>query len=602
MQAATVSSGAIDVESPGPTELVVRWGTLPYNQLTPASTSIDAEIENTTPDARTATLVLISAGLDGRSVRRELRQITVPGGGRSDVVFAPKDFPIQSATSTPFVVAQVEYTSQGASRVVPSKPLYYRFDAGYGNVTLRPVEEVGITANDGEPTSPGAAPSGRIFSNGSFTDLIPDGIYGQTGFATLSADAADPLTASAPAAPQPSGLTSNISIKVCTSWHMQYIDSGLGEDIWTSTAWRDVPASYANATLLTSPGNVTVWAGQLDWQGCMPSSVSVASGTYKMQHKTTGIGTSPIFYNVYYMTGGTEFVSIPWATFTASSSTTYTVHPQLNNDAVQAAAVASTILVTHFLGVLGGTDLGIADGSYKVHANEGCPGDSFSGSCYRTDTDIVYIGTFQNNGYTEAHWKFIVAHEMGHQVQFHAMGRPNFNLDSDMPTQTACQCNFDAGYGTSHCLQSRELQGGAEVEGFGHGFASRIFNSASEANGAFNYYKPFRPDTGPRLFPPMYRDTYNAQRWMELHCTASDKGVEWDWSTFVFNVSNISTANQTKLSDLFNIYKAACGFANCDNNDLVGFPELDFMASSYYAGDARYTRFHNAGNSHGINH
>lgn len=598
-----VTTGTADIppESGGPTELVIRWGTLPYNSAIAGDTPIAAEVENTSPDALTATLVLVSAGLDGRSVRHELTKLTVPGRTKLGAAFAAKDFPIQSATSTAFVVAQVEYTSQGTSKVVPSKPVYYRFATGYGSVTLRPVEEVGITANDGQAASEGTAPSGLLWSNGSFGELAPGATYGQTGFFARSSDAATPLASSTESVVQPSGVTSNISIKVCTTWHVQFIDSALGEDVWPTANWQDVAASLAHAVLLTVPGNGIVWQGQLDWQGCMPSSVSVPPGTYRMQHSTTGIGSSPYVYNVYYMSGGTEYGYDVSADFTASSSTTYTVHPSFNNDAIQASAVAGQIIATHILGSLGGADLGMVGGTYKIHANEGCPSDPYGGSCYSPPpADVVHVGTFVNNGYTEGHWKYVIAHEFGHQAQNRAMGAPSLNYN-DSPSQVGCQCTFDPGYGNAHCLQSREYQGAAEIEGFAQGFASRIFNSASQQNGSLNYYKPFLQDNGQWIYPPMQRDTYSAQRWMELHCSTSDRGVEWDWSTFVFNVSNISSTNQTKFSDLFNIYKAACGFANCSGND-IGFPELDFMAYAAYGGDAHYTRFDTTGNAHGINH
>ena len=101
-----------------------------YNAALAASAAMAAEIENVTDAALTAKVVLVASGLDGRSVRRELGTVTAPGRGKVDVSLAPRDFPIQSDSSTAYVVAQLEYTSQGAQKVIPSKPVYHHFVRG----------------------------------------------------------------------------------------------------------------------------------------------------------------------------------------------------------------------------------------------------------------------------------------------------------------------------------------------------------------------------------------------------------------------------------------------------------------------------------------
>ena len=45
----------------------------------------------------------------------------------------------------------------------------------------------------------------------------------------------------------------------------------------------------------------------------------------------------------------------------------------------------------------------------------------------------------------EDHWKFIIAHEMGHQVPYKAMGDLSNDYD-DAPSELACQCTFDPVY------------------------------------------------------------------------------------------------------------------------------------------------------------
>lgn len=600
----------VDPDHASPTELVVQWSSPVYNTAIPADATIVAEVRNNNPEALTANLVLVASGLDGRMVERKLTQVTVSGDQSLTVSFAPEDIPLQSDASTAFVVLQAEYTSQGIDKRVPSSPLYYRFGAGYGDVTLRPVEEVGITADDGSPAKDGAPIQGRVFSNGAMTDAVPevdaDGIvYGQTGFAARAADAAEPVFAMS----APHRIDSLVSVKACSTWRVQYIDSGYGEDTFTTTAWQDTPAYLAHAVLLTVPGNALVWQGQLDVSGCMPNSVDVAPGTYRLQQSTTSVGDYGYYFNNYYMSGGTEYGYEVWANFTTPASGTYnvTVHPTFNNDAVQSAAVTSLIVAEHLVGSIFGAPLGVVPGTYKMHANEGCPGVvPPTDSCYDPSVDLVHLGTTVTNGYMDAHWKFVIAHEVGHYVQARAMGFEFFDYN-DTASQIECQCTYPTSWGnTVHCLQSREEQGGSEIEGFGHAFATRIFNGGGQTNATFVYYKPFRQDSGVYLYPPFGRDAYNPQQWMNSHCSSAGRGVEWDWLTFYTNVSSTSSSNATQFDELFDVYRQACTGStstNC-NSQHVLWSSLDASASTYYGGalDLRYIRFRDTGIAHGVNH
>src|SRR6185436_7467805 len=123
VSAAPAPSGS-DVDSPGPTELVVRWLGVPYDTSVRTDARLDAEVENVTPKAQRAKLMLEAGGLDGRTVRREISELVVPGRSKAVVAFTPADFPLQSERATAWVVAQLEYTSDdGAQRVVPAKPV-----------------------------------------------------------------------------------------------------------------------------------------------------------------------------------------------------------------------------------------------------------------------------------------------------------------------------------------------------------------------------------------------------------------------------------------------------------------------------------------------
>jgi hypothetical protein len=306
------------------------------------------------------------------------------------------------------------------------------------------------------------------------------------------------------------------------------------------------------------------------------------------------------------MSGGVEYTMELFATFTvpASGTVNVTLTPTFNNDAVQAAAVMGQILTAQNYN--GG--MGILDGSYKVRTNQGCtaltpPTDS----CFRPSEDIVYVGTTVSAGYTDSHWKFVIAHEMGHMVSYRAMGRYQYNYD-DSAAEASCRCDhYDAALwgNRTHCLQSREHIGGAMNEGFSHAFAARTFNFTQFPEGRFVYYKPRRNDDGTVTNPPFAVDAFGHARWMSNHCAAAGKGTEWDWLTFYFSLASSSSANNTPFSTLFAIYNRACtgsATTRC-SNQAVGWATLQSAAQAHYgASDSRFIRFRDGGVIYAVNY
>ncbi len=251
-------------------------------------------------------------------------------------------------------------------------------------------------------------------------------------------------------------------------------------------------------------------------------------------------------------------------------------------------------------------DDGLVNGTYVVHANEGCAGyDPPTDSCYDPYMQLVHLGTTVVQGYGDAHWKYVIAHETGHMVAHRAMGLFYYDYN-DSATQRLCKCNYDTSWGnTVHCLQSREQSGGAQEEGFGHAYASRVYNDPYQANGTFVYYKPFEYPAYNTTYPPVPKSAFNVQLWLESYCLATSRGVEFDWLTFEYNVGSWDRSNPTSIPQLFDIYRIACTGSSTTkcNNQTINWSNLLAAAATYYGPfDPRYERFRVTGQDFGVDH
>ncbi len=597
------------------------WKDVAYGTGMPASFPLTATITNPSSELKQGRLSLVASGLDGRLIERDLGEFSVAGGASRDVSFSPALVPLQSEIATSFVVLQAEVAqADGYLMRTGTQPLYYRFQDNYSTILLHHVDDVAGLPGGGTTVADTMDVRGRVFENNgqwlvtAKTDGTIGGKLGLTGVRAVEAGEDELPTAPSeskaedqPAAPLSASMT------LCSTWRVQYIDSGKGEDVYnTASSWTDVPAAFAKAYVLSVPGNALYWQGHLNAFGCTPS-ISLPAGTFRLQQSTANVGYEGIHFDNYYMSGGVEYTYEIWADFTSSGSgaSTLNVHPTYNNDAIQAAAIASQEVYWHWITLFfGGGGLGLVNGTYKVHANEGCgwPTDPPTDSCYDPNLQLVHLGTSVVGGYTDAHWKYVVAHETGHMVQDRVMGRYYYDYDQSA-SQALCKCDhYTTEWGNrAHCLQSREQSGGAQQEGFAHAFASRVFNNPFQADGTFVYYKPFLPLFGPVQYPPIGRDAFAAQRWMENYCLGSQVGVEYDWLLFEYNVSSRDRENATDIPQLFDIYKMACTGTTtlkcAYNQDTIQWSDLRASAQGYYgAFDPRYQRFHVTGEDFGVDH
>ncbi len=203
-----------------------------------------------------------------------------------------------------------------------------------------------------------------------------------------------------------------------------------------------------------------------------------------------------------------------------------------------------------------------------------------------------------------------VAHELGHMVQSRGMGYYAYGYDNTA-TVDQCRCDhYDEDWGnTIHCMQSRHETGGAAMEGFAQMFAARVFNSTTQSNASFNYYKPFLNQWNDVVPPPLAIDAYNPHQYMEYWCPSLNggEGIELDWLNFFYGISHEAASNATSISNLFSIYKVACGdplaLAKCTSSDTVNWSGLVGAALTHYGGISSplFARFNDTGDDTGVN-
>ena len=234
------------------------------------------------------------------------------------------------------------------------------------------------------------------------------------------------------------------------------------------------------------------------------------------------------------------------------------------------------------------------------------------GACAASDPECVCA--YQS----QAMWKFVNAHEMGHVIQnisiglgvpsgdytymcpggdiancgthgtvTTSFGRAPGALEDPPDINPICGCSHvDAANGL-HCLQSAEITPAAQGEGFGQYFASLMWNDPAASECEFQYYKEFVDDDGVVQFPPMKIDCALPRSWRNrLECVVEPgdnqpggfvgavtssggvkaskpiMGTEYDWMTFLYSLRN----EGIRLSDVLSMYRytarapTACNF------------------------------------------
>jgi hypothetical protein len=248
----------------------------------------------------------------------------------------------------------------------------------------------------------------------------------------------------------------------------------------------------------------------------------------------------------------------------------------INTPVANVAAIISAVLRR--------TDNGLPAASYTIHSNIDCPG--LPGNACAPGT-TMYLGTGPW-GTSDDEWKFVVAHELGHNAQSVATGMPGsaFGYDSVIDNnEAACRCDHVTVANGLHCLQSLEHVSKAQVEGFAQYFAARTFNTSGSDCG-FAYYKEFLDVHYANgntyyvtAFPPIPIDCSVDHDWRSTYCSEiEDSGTELDWMT-AFRALELGGVTLTDL------YTVACGGLGCGPTN-VRWDDLSAAAAIHYGSPA----------------
>lgn len=563
-------------------------------------------------------------GLDGRSAIRSIYTGSFAAGGTQSFSLAASDLPIRSDAVGS--AAEVRTTIRGGAHdgeVISSIPLHYtRKDSQFVLTGSFPDNPARVTSPKSFDqvlqqlapfTSMLNTPSGEVLgSDGRYADVrtlapIGDAYHklGQLRFLALP-DAASFHSLFAPSIPK----VSQGPLNVCVPWQSQFIDDGKGESV---SGLGSTPASYAQAALTLANGT-KVWAGTLDGSGCT-SSLPLTDYTSYTLYVGTFLDTGDVQINVgtgSATTPGTPYAfGVGFSTLKVSTpvgSKPIAIHLLLQGSSeivTNAIATMSKVLYTANGGLVEYQPVLVPSGGYQVEANARCLFDS-SQSTACASGNTLYLGP-NTDGTHNTQWKFVAAHEFGHLAAnaagiFFPTSYARDWSSSDPLEQGACGCGFVSDpTDRAHCLQSRQLLGDAENEAFAHYFSANVWNTlATGSQCTFVYYKNFRTDDGTINRPPFARSCSTPVKWLENHCVAAARGVEWDWLNFWRAAA--TDPNSTRMNDLFNILPRACGSGGCGSH-APSFADMVSAANAYYGpNDPRARTFNNLGNANGVNH
>lgn len=168
-----------------------------------------------------------------------------------------------------------------------------------------------------------------------------------------------------------------------------------------------------------------------------------------------------------------------------------------------------------------------------VTSNFNCPG---TGSCQIDDTVRMKPG--------DSNRKFLVAHEVGHWIH---RWWTNDKLGLLQGSYSANSTDLDCAYlaGLAHAMRSKEYSSGAFVDGFAHFLAALAWNNHNQQNGTFKYYKEIQDPAYADMAANQYRVDLEGiggnpiggiSNWMANMCTVHDgHSVEMDWLRFYWD-------------------------------------------------------------------
>lgn len=413
--------------------------------------------------------------------------------------------------------------------------------------------------------------------------------------------------------------------QLCWRWPVSYVDKGAEPypAVIADAEWHGlvdfIPAAFGFAELFRADGT-PIASGRLDANGCLPPQ-NLGIGNYLFRIFTHSFENSGVRFRVeaaepVEQPDTSPFFIAPRRAFSLTASVfihqpggTFHLQTGFWTHTTNLAGVACHTLRRHF----GGVDMGLVAGpTYLMAAddidcfdvdssNPGLCNDMsiFPVSHYAPDKNTLFIAPASDVWTHDARWKFVIGHELGHEVQDFAnaglRARYRFVTDTDRssPSNSSgqidpesalatpeltrdCSCSFVEPENASHCLHSVEVSEPAQGEGFGHFFAARLWNRVPGEEGYaagtcnFQYYKQVSSInlvSSPMIHPvPVNCSAVYAHRDMlcdpvQVLDSASNPlvpGIELDWLAFFWDVTtNPAAPSQITVTQLLTWYASA---------------------------------------------
>jgi hypothetical protein len=400
--------------------------------------------------------------------------------------------------------------------------------------------------------------------------------------------------------------SADTTMKWCTTWKSTYVDAGFGEDVFTSSSPTYRAAQYTRAQVTIFNTSEEIWDGLLDSSGCTPDLPVLSNTKYRIwQWTKVERGTRKIFVipdppwapKDTWPDEGAVGIYWDYTTGLLIVNQHYTVNKQLNWESPKANVMP---IAGRVLGLYSTLDYPT---NTKTHVRTDSETCGVSGGAWTDGSHVCLLGSGAPGWEDVTTWKYIAGHEFGHRVA-NANGWTAVGgyIDKNL-LPNKCKCSHVTYGSQAHCLQSREYIKHGAQEGFGHLFASALYNSRVENDGKYVYCKEafdLLGDLWVIMDPPRGWNAFQvlpesfSDRWMEKYCSngMANRGVELDWLRFFYEMWT-SGDYKFSISELLDVWADT-------SSPYYWNSLLDTVEDQHGSGTSKYWLFYNKGQQAGV--
>ncbi|MGE0323685.1 MAG: hypothetical protein AB7S68_15345 [Polyangiaceae bacterium] len=603
-----------------PTRVEVAW----VSNLTQTRRAARLDYVVTANADADADIVLEVFGLDHRMERVNLGRLSLQKDDKVTGSIKLSDLPLKGVSHATSVVVKA-VTQADDSEVVSATPqAFVHFSANYKQAFAYDLDQVITRHHGGHVSGNGIDIEGRVGaddvverrtrelknkralaavqghgsagadSTPSYEPAVTWGAAEELGNVSLSEDRMQALGLER----QPEGAMQTLSndpwYRVCPLWTTSYLDADSGNAATYDGApvWANNAQAKVRRLSCSTFGcfYTTLWDGYLDESGCSPQ-IDLAEQTDYVVQVTTNLKRT--YYNlesnatVEYIAAGPSnqgAVTLTKGFRTGTRGDTFTFaapdlpYHMLGNVAATASRMYSSSESGWVLGGRYDMDVGPGAGSclgYNYNTPQQCEA---VGGTWSTVAGEIWTGTDDHR------WKYVLAHELGHQIQEAAIGIPQheylFNGNPD-PASAPWQlrCDHVTGQNDWHCLQSIERTSAASVEGWAQFMATRLWANETTQQSTLNYYKQFQyyAPPFPAVAPPNKHNAHDASRWAETYAPSDlrpsnhyNYATELDWFQFLWALHRMGTTSERlSMYDVRMMHHKGCNYGSCSGLNLT---------------------------------